>query len=75
MEVISALSENGVGCFLFWSQEVLPFAGALRLNNKLRTSTRSHVNKVKNRKMIIARLSCFSRLANGFTRNTVIISF
>ena len=67
MEVISGLSENGVGCAVFCSQIVLPFAGATKLNNMLRTETRSQVNKVKNLKMIIARLSCFSRLANGFT--------
>ena len=34
----------------------------------LSTSTRSHVNKVKNLKTTIALLSWFSRLANGFTR-------
>ena len=68
MEVISRLSENGVGFALFWSQIVLPFGGASRLNNMLSTSTRSHVNKVKNLKTTIARLSWFSRLANGFTR-------
>ena len=38
-------------------------------NRTLSTSTRSHVNKVKNLKTMIARLSCFSRLANGFTEN------
>lgn len=68
MEVISELSENGVGFALFWSQIVLPFAGAFRLNKMLSTSTRSHVNRVKNLKTTIARLSWFSRLANGFTR-------
>lgn len=70
MEVISGLSENGVGCALFWSQIVLPLARAIKLNRMLRTSTRSQVNKVKNLKMMIARLSCFSRLANGFTSTT-----
>lgn len=68
MEVISKLSENGVGFVLFWFQIVLPFRGASRLNNMLSTRTRSHVNKVKNLKTTIARLSWFSRLANGFTR-------
>ena len=34
----------------------------------LSTSTRSHVNKVKNLKTTMARLSWFSRLAKGFTR-------
>ena len=38
------------------------------LSKTLRTSTRSHVNNVKNLNTTIARLSCISRLANGFTR-------
>ncbi len=36
-------------------------------NKTLVITTESHVNKVKNLKTTIARLSCFSRLANGFT--------